>query len=289
MIRSLLILNPGSRTGNVPADAIRERLEPLGPVALHQPGAPLQIPDLIRRHGPDVDQIILGGGDGTINLALDALLEVDRPVGILPRGTANDLARSLDIPEDTELALGVILAGDLRRVDVARANDVTFINAVGIGLGPRMTQEMDSESKARWGVVAYLIGVARAIRGQRWFRARIESEHAPRDGHWIQITIANGIHYGGGMTIAEDARIDDGLLDVVGVCHQSRWTLLGNALRLRTGQTRAADNLVHIRCSRVSVNTDEPMDVTADGEFLTRSPLRCTVSPSALAIYATND
>jgi diacylglycerol kinase (ATP) len=284
--RTLVLVNPGSRSGSRDIDAAIDRLRDFGELTLVRPERPEDLPEAIKRHAAAVDRIVLGGGDGTINLALDALVEVGRPVGIIPLGTANDLARSLDIPEDIGEALNVIIRGELRQVDVARANDVSFINAIGIGLGPQMTLEMTPDIKSRFGVFAYLIGIARAFRRQRRFAARLDSDRGQHQGHFLQITVANGIHYGGGMTVADDARLDDGLLDVLLVRRQSRWRLLANALRFRSGQTRSADTLIHWRCTQLSIQTDQEMSVTADGEFLASTPVNCEVMPGALRIFA---
>lgn len=283
---TLLITNPGSRSGDGDIDRAAEKLREQGRVEVVRPERPTDLPAAIRERGPDFDRLVLGGGDGTVNLALDALIELDKPVGILPLGTANDLARSLFIPFHIERAVEVILAGHQRRLDIARANDVSFINAVGIGLGPHMTRQMDDRAKARLGVLAYLKGIIEALRSQPQFHARIECEEKTREGAFVQITVANGIHYGGGMTVAEDAKLDDGLLDVLLVPRQSKWMLLGNALRFRTGLTRAADTLTHWRTRSVSIETDRTMDVTADGEFLTETPLGCEILPRSLTVYA---
>src|SRR5699024_5596768 len=171
-ISTLLITNPGSRSGDGDIDHAAERLGEQGAVEIVRPNAPQALPAAIREHGRSVDRIVLGGGDGTINLALDALMEIDKPLGILPLGTANDLARSLNIPKPIDQAVRVILDGRLRRLDAARANDVSFINAIGVGLGPRVTRELDAAAKARLGVFAYLQGLVRALERQQVFTAR---------------------------------------------------------------------------------------------------------------------
>ena len=285
---TLLITNPGSRSGDADIDRAAERLGRQGPVSCVRPDRPSGIPQAIREQGPRFDRVVLGGGDGTVNLALDALLAVDRPLGLLPLGTANDLARSLFIPLRLDGAVDVILEGGLRRIDTAVVNDVSFINAIGIGLGPQMTRRMNAESKSRLGVLAYLKGIVEALRRQPTFQARIESRERTREGWFVQITIANGIHYGGGMTVADDAKLDDGQLDVLLVPRQSRWSLLGNALRFRTGLTRATDSMTHWRTESLELETGRSMDVTADGEFLTETPLSCRVVPDALSVYAPN-
>lgn len=285
-IRTLLLTNPGSRSGDDDLDEVAEDLKVAGPVELCRPEQPTDLPKLLRERGPDCDRIVLGGGDGTVNLALDALIELDKPFGILPLGTANDLARSLGITAELEQAIKVIERGETRRIDVARANEVSFINAIGMGLGPRMTQEMDADTKSRFGVLAYLIGIVRAFRKQQDFRARVWIDGHEHEDHCTQITIANGIHYGGGMTISEDAKLDDGCLDVLMIHPESRLSLLANALHLRFGRTRANDAMTHRRCRRVKVETQPELEVTADGEFLLRTPLDCEVLPGALRVFA---
>ncbi|MCH8476524.1 MAG: lipid kinase [Wenzhouxiangella sp.] len=285
-IASLLLSNPGSRSGDTRLDEVADRLERLGKLIRIQPETPEELPEAIREHGKQVDQVVLGGGDGSVNLALDALIEVNRPLGLLPLGTANDLARSLSIPEDINAAMDIITRGHLRRIDVARANDVSFVNAIGMGLGPRMTREMDGDIKQRFGVLAYLIGVFRALRGQRCFAAEVSDQRRRRVGRFLQITVANGIHYGGGMTVSEDAKLDDGMLDVLLVERQSRLSLLLNALRFRTGQTRGADNVIHWRCRELQVETRPALEITANGEFLSRTPVSCSVCPGALGVFA---
>lgn len=285
---TLLIANPGSRSGSGDMSRAAERLGEQGEVELIRPDVPKDLPRAIQERAGRYDRIVLGGGDGTVNLALDALMAADKPFGLLPMGTANDLARSLDIPGNLDRAVGVILAGHLRRLDAARVNDVSFINAIGIGMGPQMTREMDSESKAKLGVLAYLKGIVEALYHQSVFHARIESGEHKHEGQYVQITIANGIHYGGGMTVANDAELDDGLLDVLLIPKQSRLSLLRNALRFRIGLTRAAsaDSMTHWRCRHLSIETDVSMEVTADGEFLARTPVECRVIPACLSIYA---
>lgn len=285
-ISTLLIINPGSRHGNGSMDEISARFRKQGNVREMRPERAQELPDLIRRHGNEFDRVVLGGGDGTVNLALDALLEVGRPVGLLPLGTANDLARSLEIPQDLDKATAIILSGKLRKVDVAFANGVSFVNAIGMGLGPQMTREIDSETKSNWGVLAYPIGLLRAFREPRRFRAVITADGREEEYECVQITVANGIHYGGGMTIVDDAKLDDGQLDVLIVHEQNRLNLLGSIDRMRTGRTRASDSMWHIRCSKLAITTDPVLDVTFDGELLSRTPIECRLEPHALAVYA---
>lgn len=285
-MKTLLVINPGSRSGGQAADDIVDQLAQDGEVEQLSAEHPTDLPDLLRQQGGRADRIVLGGGDGTVNLMLDSLLELGKPVGLLPLGTANDLARSLEIPTDTNKALAIIRAGVCRRIDVAQANQHSFINALGMGLGPRMTEEMDGGEKSRFGVLAYLLGIVRAFRRQPSFSAQLHTEDRQRQGRFLQITVASGIHYGGGMTVAEDAKLDDREFDVLLVPQQSHWRLLANAISFRQGLTRNADGIIHLRCQKVQLDTQPTLDVTLDGEFLTQTPVCCSFHPRSLQVFA---
>jgi len=287
-VSTLLIINPGSRSGNMALDELIAPLGAQGNMLVKRPMQAQDLPEVIRRHGPEFDRVVLGGGDGTINLALDGLLEIGRPVGLLPLGTANDLARSLQIPQSLEQAVSVIVSGQQRPVDIAVANGKSFINAIGMGLGPQMTRELDSQSKSDWGVLAYPVAMLNAIREPRRFHAVVVADGHEESFDCVQITVANGIHYGGGLTIVDDAKLDDGRLDVLIVHEQNRVNLLASIDRLRSGRTRTSDTMWHIRCQELSISTDPVLDVSFDGEILASTPLNCMVKPHALRFFAPN-
>ena len=123
----------------------------------------------IVEHRREVDLVIIGGGDGTLNAAADALIETGLPLGILPLGTANDLARTLGIPADLVAAGQVIAAGRTHRIDLGRVNGKHFFNVASLGLSVQVARELDADLKRRWGVLGYAFIVWRAIRGRRPF------------------------------------------------------------------------------------------------------------------------
>jgi len=283
--RTLLLVNPNARSGKGDLRKITEPLQELGPVVAPKSVGPEAARRAIAYYADSVDRIVVGGGDGSLHAALPATLEAGLPLGVLPLGTANDFARSLGIP-DARSAIEVILGGNTKTVDVGVVNKVPFLNAVGIGLGPDINRDLDKESKSSLGAFAYLLQGLRNLRESRGMRAVLDCDGSTSVLRSLQITIGNGIHYGGGMTISKDARLDDGLLHVLSIAPQSAWHLLMKGPALRTGDTENAPELRTFRAKRVSVRTRRPMNVTADGEQVTRTPVECHTIGGRLRVFA---
>lgn len=169
----------------------------------------------IRKYKDKVSAVVIGGGDGTFNVAADALVETGLPLGILPLGTANDLARTLNIPISLPEACAVITQGKRQKIDLGKVNGKYFFNVASCGLSIKITQQLSGKSKKRWGVFAYVLAAIKTIVTVRRFIAVIEVDGEKEiRRRTLQIAVGNGRHYGGGLTVAEDAKIDDQRLDL---------------------------------------------------------------------------
>lgn len=283
--RSLLLVNPGSGNGDAEVDDVIVALEAIGPVVAPECHDAESMKEAIARNAGSVRRVVIGGGDGTLNAALPEVMSAALPLGILPFGTANDFARSLGLADPGE-AVAAILAGHTREVDVGVVNGKFFLNAVGIGLGPKINKDLKSTAKGRLGVLAYLLQALRHAPEHRGMRTVIDCDGKAVSMRSIHITIGNGIHYGGGMTIASDARLDDGCLRVLAIRPQSMWSLLRYGPSIRTGKLEDDRNMKTFRCRRVTVRTRRASDVTADGELVTRTPVECHTLRAALKVYA---
>jgi YegS/Rv2252/BmrU family lipid kinase len=283
--RTLLLINPNARSGREDLSETTQRLHELGPVVAPKSLGREAARRAIEHYANSVERVVIGGGDGSLHAALPAVLDAGLPLGVLPLGTANDFARSLGVT-DVPSAVEAILAGHTKAVDVGVVNDIHFLNAVGIGLGPDINRDMDKKSKSSFGVFAYLLHGLGNLRENRGMRAVLDCDGSTRAVRSLQITIGNGIHYGGGMTISKDARLDDGLLHVVSIPPQRPWRLLMSGLALRTGETEKARALRTFRGKRVSVRTRKPMNVTADGEEVTQTPVECHTIGGRLRVFA---
>jgi lipid kinase YegS len=166
-----------------------------------------------------VSRLLIGGGDGSINEAFDALLKHERntrpELGILPLGTANDFASACRIPENLEEALLLASQGETIAVDALTANDRTVANIATAGFGAQVTAETPSVLKNFFGGGAYtLTGIVKAL-GFKPYKGRIISADMEIEGKAIIGAICNGRQAGGGQQLAPKALLTDGLMDVV--------------------------------------------------------------------------
>ena len=284
--KALLFANVASRQGAVDLAPALEVLDAGGVRVLEQrPPDVGQLGAWILAHHREADLVIIGGGDGTLNAAAEALIEAGLPLGILPLGTANDLARTLAIPTDLVEASRVIAHGHSHRIDLGRVNGKHFFNVASMGLSVRVARQLGVEVKRRWGMLGYPLTLWRAIGAHRSFRAEIRCNGAQARVRSMQISVGNGRHYGGGMTIATDAAIDDGMLDVVSVAPQGLVELIVNLPAFRWGRHERAQRVRHWRGREIEIRTVRPLPINTDGEVTTRTPAQVVVVPKAVAVY----
>jgi diacylglycerol kinase (ATP) len=283
--RVLLIVNRKSRTGAEQLETAEAclRAQGLEVIALGV-DAPREIPKAIQARASEIHLVALGGGDGTLNVACEAILDARLPFAILPLGTANDLARTLGIPSKLEDACAVAAKGLKYRIDLGRANGKYFFNVASIGLSVTVARSIDSATKRRWGPAGYALTVIRTLGKQRPFRARIRCDGRVLVVHAIQVAVGNGRHYGGGMTVAADAAIDDNLLHLYSISPLSLLRLLLLAPALRTGWQGRFEGVHRLCGTRIDIDTRRPFPVSTDGEVTTQTPVQFEVVPAAIEV-----
>ena len=286
--RALVIINGRARNGNAAIEEALDLLRAAGWLLVEQRCAPGQsAADVIRaRAAEGFAAVILGGGDGTLNGAAPALVETGLPFGILPLGTANDLARSLGIEPDPLAAAAVIAAGALRPIDLGEVNGRLFFNVASIGFSATLAQRLGREEKRRWGKLGYALAAFRLLREARPFTAWITHDGTTEKVRTIQVAVGNGRHYGGGMTVESGATPDDGKLDVYSLELDHAWRLLALLPYLRRGthgQWRDVRAFPTLECE---VRTRRAMPVNTDGEINTQTPARFRLLHKAVRVFA---
>ncbi len=231
------------------------------------------------------DTIIAAGGDGTINEVVNGIADSDVPLGILPIGTANVLAKELGIPSDWRKAWKVILDGVHRKVDLGRAGEHYFVQMAGVGFDAQIIRRTDWEFKKNWGPMSYIItGVG--LMTEKSPRLCVESDELgdeTLEGGFV--LVGNGRYYGGPFEVFHGAKIDDGQLDVYVFEKMEVMDVMGYLQDLLTGTHHKNERVIVRKLKQFTVKAqggDVPAE--ADGELLGKVPVTFQVVPHALDV-----
>lgn len=283
--KALLLVNPHARRGEEVLNRASQHLQALG-LELIQESAenPQLLPEIIRNYQKQVDLVIIGSGDGTVSAAIEGLLSTQLPLGILPSGTANNLARSLSIPTSLPEACKIIAAGHLERIDLGWVNGKYFFNVAGLGLSTQINRRVQKASKRRWGVLAYAATAFAVLWQIKPFEAEIRCDRQSIKVKTFQITVCNGRYYGSGLVVAEDAAIDDQRLDLYSLETESPWEIM--RLLPAMSQGKPDRGVRTLRGKEIEIYTKIPSAIDTDGEITTQTPAVFRVLPQAIGVFA---
>ena len=238
------------------------------------------------------EQIIVAGGDGTVNEVVNGILRHDGGnvrIGVVPLGTGNDLVRTLAIPPDPRDALAILREGREVTVDAIQVDTdgrvIYGINVAAGGFSGQVDEVVTSELKETWGPLAYILGAASALPDLREYETTIAFEDGPEEAvDALNIIVANGRTVAGGQMVAPLANPCDGLLDVAVVEYGSVFEMASVGTRLMAGSYMESDHVRHRKARRVSVRSEPGMWFNIDGELITKEPLTFTVRPQVLRV-----
>lgn len=246
--------------------------------------------------GRDGRTPVFAGGDGSVHTAVSALrargeLSAELPMGLLPMGTGNDLARTLGIPLDPADAARALLGGRVRPLDLA-VDDVggVVVNAVHLGIGAEAAEKAGA-LKEKLGKAAYSVGGVLAGAGATGWQLRVEVDgvFVHTDEPVLMVAVTNGRTIGGGAELAPAAVPDDGLLDVIVATSTGPLARLGFGVAMREGDHVERDDVLALQGRTVTV-TGDPFPVNADGELDGPVTSRTwTVEPAAWALLVPAD
>ena len=291
--RAALVVNTRSRTGERTFFRALDRLQDLGvPLgATYAIRDPVRLPETVRDvlgDGSGCEFLILGGGDGSVSSVVDFLAHRNITLGLLPLGTANDFARTLEIPSDVDGACDAIANGKVVDVDLGLAGDNYFVNVASVGLGVGATEALTPWAKRNIGALAYPMAAIKAFLNHDPFSARLDfpdGDHEPVEHErLLQVAVGNGRFYGGGMVVAPDSGIDDGNLDVYAIELGRHRDLFGVARYLKSGDFIRNESVSQYRTSRVRLETDPELSVNIDGELVATTPQEFHVAQNALKV-----
>lgn len=305
-----VILNPGAGGREDPDVLERLLREELPDTEVRRTGDAGDARALARAAVDDgFDRVVAGGGDGTIHEVLNGLApDFDAATfGILPLGTANDLARSLDIGPGAPEAIVALRENRVTSVDLIEVrrpardgnsstsggedgpdDDGTVLRyalntAVG-GFGGRVGEDLEPEEKRQWGTLAYLKSAIEDLGDLPQFDCRVGLDENVAERRLLNLVVANGRFTGGRLAVAPDARVDDGELDVVLLAAVGLGKLAGVATALAAGRAARNDAVEAFRARRIVVESDPAMRFRCDGEELASAPLEFRVRPGRLRV-----
>ncbi|MEO8216625.1 MAG: diacylglycerol kinase family protein [Acidobacteriota bacterium] len=284
-----MLCNPTAGHGRAGRRILRamRRLEEGGAaVELRVSDSPGHLVQLGREAADDgVDRLVVCGGDGTLNLVLRELDLVRSRIGIIPMGSGDDFAQALGIPRDVEPACEVLIRDHIREIDVALANGVRYLGVAGVGFDSEVARHANEVRLFR-GSFVYLYAILKVLPRFRPHRAVITIDGQRRDEEMMFTVVGNSMRYGGGIVIAPGAELDDGLLDLCIVRRCTRWDLLRTLPLAYSGAHVKRDYVEMLRGRSFEIDSDEPLDVYADGERLTSSPVSITIAEQRLKVVA---
>lgn len=290
-MRIQIVLNPNAGSADE-IEALRATLQRHLPEALIRetahPGDAQRYAREALAAGAEV--IVAAGGDGTLNEVVNGLADdFGRAcLGLLPLGTGNDFARTINIPTDLEAACAILRANQRRSVDVVRVqSDRTryFINVSAGGFTGLVDEKLTDEIKQSWGPLAYLRSAAEALPEMVAYEATISfDDQPPQHMRVYSVVVANARYAGGGIPVAPQAAIDDGLLDVLIVPAASLPALALVAAQILLGQHTDSDQVIMRRARRVAVASQPGMWFNADGELVGNQPATFEVVPRAVQV-----
>ncbi len=236
-------------------------------------------------------------GDGLVGCvagALAALREPEPPLmGVLPGGRGNDFARMVEIPEDPIAACALIAAGASCPIDLGTVDGAPFVGIASLGFDSDANR-IANESSSRLGSLVYAYAALRALATYRHasFTVEIDTHPSSKEGTggevrtftgW-SVAAANASTYGGGMIMAPDARLDDGLLEIVLSASTSRARFLWTLPKVFKGEHVLEPSVTVLRGARVQVQADRPFVVYADGDPIGELPVTIGVLPAAVRV-----
>lgn len=236
--------------------------------------------------GAGYDVIVGAGGDGTVGLVARQLIGTDTALGILPLGSAMNIARSLEIPRELEAAAEILASGEVRAIDIGIAIDANgdqtpFFEAGSVGISAAIFAEAQRIDQGEWGG---LLGLLRAIVQYRPRRMELQLDDESLRTRAMMVVVANGPYIGLGLAFAPRARLDDGHFDVRLYRHFSRGELIRHMISILFGRRSYHPKVATYRSARVRVESVHRLPARADAHDLGTTPVTFETRPGALRV-----
>ncbi|MET0138091.1 MAG: diacylglycerol kinase family protein [Sphingobium sp.] len=283
---AVLIVNAHSRKGEDLFEQASEKLRAAGItlIAAHPVRDPSTLFDHVRRAVKDgAPMVIVGGGDGSMSGTVDALVGSNCVFAVLPLGTANSFARTLDLPLDLDGAVDVIAHGQRRRIDLGMIDGDYFVNAASLGLSPMIGQTVPHKLKRYLGRIGYLLWAVKCSVSFSAFRLMVDDGTGERRMWSTEVRILNGPFHGG-VQLSDSAAVDTGQIVVQAVVGRSHmrlaWDWYAKFFRLRDRDAHTEE----FRGTAIRIETVPGQRISIDGEVVARTPCVARVAKGAVEV-----
>lgn len=244
--------------------------------------------ELIRNEidGFDPDTIVAAGGDGTVNLVAELILNTDKALGILPTGSGNGLAKDLKIPQlNLNAALKVLMDPNVRRIDTLTANGRFFMHICDLGFNAHVVKLFNKTRKR--GLLSYIRFSVREFFKYKTFRYQIITDKTMRKGFAFMITIANSNQFGSNLTINPDGKVDDGEFEIIIIKRFPRKQVFSILYRLMTHRITFSPYSIVLQAKQAVIITKKNKTLQYDGEILGKiREVEIKINPHSLLVIA---
>jgi len=287
-VKTRVILNPFARTAENSDDLLAkfERLQPDKICVTSEVGDAKNFAREATLAG--CDTIVAAGGDGTLNEIINGIADrlSDICIGIVPLGTGNDFARSLELPNNMDDCIELIAKGCTKSFDLGRARGKQvryFINVSTGGFSGIVDEKLTPEIKQTWGQLAYFRSAAAALPDLCAYETTIVFDDAETlSMRLYNVIISNGRYVAGGIPVAPEAVLDDGLLDVILIPEKPKTELAVLTGQILLGKHLSSQAIIYRRSAKVVVNSHPGMSFNVDGELLENGPSVFEVLPRGI-------
>lgn len=224
----------------------------------------------VRESGKNYDRLVCSGGDGTLDEIVTGLLasETNLPIGYIPAGSTNDFARSIKIPRNMRKAAEVAVSDNLFKCDIGKFNDRYFVYVAAFGLFTDVTYETDQNLKNVLGYAAYVAEAVKRLQSITAIPLTITYDDEVITGNFLVGMITNSNSVGGMKALTgPNVELNDGLFEVLLVREPENVIELNSIAPAILDRRLKSDCVITFKCSKISIQSDEPIPWTLDGEF----------------------
>lgn len=236
-------------------------------------------------------QIIAAGGDGTINICVNAMMKhnLDIPLTIMPAGTANDFAYYFDLPTEIKPMIDIALGGKYTYADVGKVNNKYFVNVAAMGMLVDVSQKTDPNLKNTLGVISYYLKGISEVTNLKPIPVEIESDEYSGKENMYFMLVMNGRSAGGFKRISPQSEVNDGLLDVMLFKEMPLIDFPPMLVSVLQGNHQENKNVIYFKTKKLKISSTQEVSTDVDGEKGETFPLEFSVIPKRLKITTLTD